>query len=128
MRKSNRRAFIRLAGAGVIFVSVFLWNKLTLNYIQHLAQPLKIIPLPKNKLVTFLRKYLIIKRDKTTVLSARCTHLGCTIDKLENNRLICPCHGSEFDLDGNAVKGPAFRNLKKIPSHVTADGKNIELN
>jgi Rieske Fe-S protein len=127
MIKNNRRSFIRFAIAGAITAIIIAWNKLTLNHIKSIGQKPEILPLPKNRLVTFFEKYIIIKRKEIKVLSARCTHLGCTINKLENNRLVCPCHGSEFDLDGNAIKGPAFRSLEKIPSQPTADGNNIEL-
>ena len=44
------------------------------------------------------------------------------------DRLVCPCHGSEYDLDGNVVKGPAWKNLEIIPSKITSDGTHIEIN
>ena len=127
MIKNNRRSFIRFAIAGVVTAIIIVWNKLTLHYIKSIGQKPEIFPLPHNRIVTFFKKYIIVKRKDVQVLSAHCTHLGCTVNKLENGRLVCPCHGSEFDLDGNAIKGPAFKSLEKISSHITADGKNIEL-
>lgn len=44
-------------------------------------------------------------------LSAICTHLSCNI-RMSGKVLQCPCHGSTFDLDGNAIRGPAQRPLK----------------
>ncbi len=43
-----------------------------------------------------------------------CTHLGChpAIDP-QMRILICPCHGSRFDLQGNVLKGPAVRPLQR---------------
>jgi menaquinol-cytochrome c reductase iron-sulfur subunit len=46
------------------------------------------------------------------IISPLCTHLGCTIDPVpEAERggpgelfFWCPCHGAEFDLNGDAVK------------------------
>ena len=38
-----------------------------------------------------------------------CTHRGCQISKgkLEGEKVICPCHGSAYDLKtGNFLKGP----------------------
>lgn len=38
-----------------------------------------------------------------------CTHRGCQLSKgkLQGETVICPCHGSTFDLKtGNFVKGP----------------------
>ena len=44
----------------------------------------------------------------------RCTHLGCPPALNPQARLlICPCHGSRFDLQGRAVKGPAVRPLAR---------------
>lgn len=44
-----------------------------------------------------------------------CTHLGCIYDwKPNENRFICPCHGSTFERTGTFVKGPAPRNLDRF--------------
>ena len=44
----------------------------------------------------------------------RCTHLGCqpTLDP-QARLLLCPCHGSRFDLQGRVIKGPAPRPLAR---------------
>ncbi len=74
-----------------------------------------VLPL-RRRLVTFYGEFIVInKKKQVTVLSAHCTHLGCLINKVENGRLVCPCHGSEFDLRGNATKGPAYKPLKSYP-------------
>lgn len=45
-------------------------------------------------------------------VSRECTHLGCTVPwSSEQNRFVCPCHGSAFDLHGDVVKPPAPRAL-----------------
>jgi Rieske Fe-S protein len=47
-------------------------------------------------------------------LSLVCTHQGCAINYQEANQvLFCPCHGSEFDLNGNVLRGPAAIPLAK---------------
>ena len=51
--------------------------------------------------------------------SATCTHLGCDVlydEKLGHIR--CPCHGSQYSLDGKNLKGPANRPLKSYPVRV----------
>jgi cytochrome b6-f complex iron-sulfur subunit len=42
-----------------------------------------------------------------------CTHRGCLVE-LDNEEQIyvCPCHGSEFRLDGTVLRGPAKEPLK----------------
>ena len=49
-------------------------------------------------------------------LSRVCTHLGCLVgfDSF-NNKLVCPCHAGEFDLDGNVLSGPATKSLQRYP-------------
>ena len=44
----------------------------------------------------------------------RCTHLGCQPALEASSRLlVCPCHGSRFDLQGRVVRGPAARPLSR---------------
>ena len=45
--------------------------------------------------------------DDILVLSSRCTHLSCTVNWDEENRVfICPCHDASFDAEGKVVNGP----------------------
>lgn len=55
---------------------------------------------------------VILFRDDEGVyaLSKVCTHLGCLIKK-GGTGFDCPCHGSQFALDGTVVKGPAPQAL-----------------
>ncbi len=53
-----------------------------------------------------------------------CTHLGC-LPKWDNSnvRFNCPCHGSQYEIDGTWITGPAPRPLDVFPSTITfADG------
>jgi cytochrome b6-f complex iron-sulfur subunit len=43
-------------------------------------------------------------------ISTVCTHLGCIV-KQEAAGFACPCHGSQFKLDGAVTKGPAPKAL-----------------
>ena len=52
------------------------------------------------------------------VYSAACTHTGCEVNgwRGESRRLVCPCHGSEFDVQDAArvVNGPAPKPLAML--------------
>lgn len=55
-----------------------------------------------------------------------CTHAGCPASLYEEqtNRLLCPCHQSQFDITNNArpIFGPASRRLPQLPITVDDDG------
>ncbi len=56
-----------------------------------------------------------------------CTHLGC-LPKWEpgNFRFACPCHGSQYELNGEWITGPAPRGLDRFPMTLTfGDGTII---
>ncbi len=47
-----------------------------------------------------------------TGLSAVCTHKGCNVDRVADGVIVCPCHGSKFNLDGTVANGPATKPLE----------------
>lgn len=54
--------------------------------------------------------------------STKCPHQGCAVAP-KDGKLDCPCHGSEFDLDGSLVHGPATEPL--TPVRVQVRGADI---
>ena len=52
---------------------------------------------------------LIVRRsaDEYLALSMQCTHEGCPINPPVRGVMMCPCHGSQFDLNGQVRRGPA---------------------
>ena len=59
------------------------------------------------------RFYLVRLEDGGFLaLSRRCTHLGCTVPWLSNEKeFACPCHASVFDIRGEVISPPAPRAL-----------------
>lgn len=53
--------------------------------------------------------------------SAKCTHAGCTLNKIADGTIDCPCHGSRFYLDGTVAKGPATKPLESRAVVVQGD-------
>ncbi len=45
------------------------------------------------------------------LLSATCSHLGCSVSLNEGQGFSCPCHGSVFALNGDVKRGPATSAL-----------------
>src|ERR1041384_6779692 len=58
-------------------------------------------------------------RDGNGTLHARsavCTHLGCHLHWNSFERCWdCPCHGSQFSIDGAVLNGPAIHPLEEVP-------------
>ncbi|WP_155368012.1 Rieske (2Fe-2S) protein [Catellatospora vulcania] len=55
-----------------------------------------------------------------------CTHWGCQVAAVENDQIICRCHGSRFSAtDGSVVLGPA--TLPLGPKAVTVQDGQITL-
>ncbi|MEA2976994.1 MAG: hypothetical protein QOF19_2514 [Alphaproteobacteria bacterium] len=64
-----------------------------------------------------LRKIAAYRDDKGKLhkCSAVCTHVGCHISWNSLERCWdCPCHGSQFAIDGTVLNGPAIAPLEKL--------------
>lgn len=64
---------------------------------------------------------LVVRIDAQTIIaySSACTHWDCEVELPdEEGRVECHCHGSEFDLQGRYVDGPAFGDLVRVPVQV----------
>jgi nitrite reductase/ring-hydroxylating ferredoxin subunit len=58
-----------------------------------------------------------------------CTHVGCSLAEgdLEETTVICPCHGSEFDVRSGAVlQGPAREPVETYETRVEGGSLEIE--
>ncbi len=67
---------------------------------------------------------LVVRRDgnRFAAISTVCTHLGCTVRSSEIG-FDCPCHGSNYDEQGNVVGGPAPRQLAWYRIGLTPSGE-----
>ncbi|UCD56066.1 MAG: Rieske 2Fe-2S domain-containing protein [Candidatus Hydrogenedentota bacterium] len=67
------------------------------------------------------RFFVIRESWRIYALSARCTHLGCTVNWFPGLEIFkCPCHGSQFYSNGVNFAGPAPRPLDRLKIFVNA--------
>jgi cytochrome b6-f complex iron-sulfur subunit len=72
---------------------------------------------------TSLGNFLVTRTGATsaTVLTATCTHEGCTVANFSGSQFVCPCHGSTYSTSGTVVQGPATRPLQSFAAQVSGD-------
>jgi len=79
-----------------------------------------LIELPENGVPILLARV----KGVLLALESTCTHRGCSVafGEISGNEIVCPCHGSRFDLITCKVKGgPATKPLKKHDVRVVGD-------
>ena len=139
----NRMYFLKLCGytcLGATF-PVVLSGCASIHYVEAY--------LFDNRLQINKKEFIAVKKDKTTIrpfivisvsglefpialyrasdtqyvaLWPECTHQNCEVNP-RSGILVCPCHGSEYDISGIVLNGPAENNLKSF--NVTTDHENI---
>ncbi|MBW4453672.1 MAG: Rieske (2Fe-2S) protein [Nostoc indistinguendum CM1-VF10] len=59
------------------------------------------------------------KGANLTAVNPTCPHANCTVAwQVEAKKFACPCHGSEFGIDGKVQKGPATEALKTYAAKI----------
>jgi len=72
------------------------------------------------------RFFIVRELEKIYAISARCVHLGCTVNWFEDTRIFrCPCHGSEYRSNGTQFAGPAARPLDRFRIVLNAAGELV---
>ena len=56
---------------------------------------------------------LIHNEGGFTAFDLICPHLGCTVTNKDDG-FVCPCHGSQFNLEGDVQRGPAKQSLRLL--------------
>jgi cytochrome b6-f complex iron-sulfur subunit len=103
-----------LAETGGIFLA-YLQPRLAEGEFGSLITAGKVDDFPPNSVthLTNARCYIVRLPDGGFLaLYHRCTHLGCTVPwDTTAQKFICPCHSSEFDMQGAVKNPPAPRPL-----------------
>ena len=72
--------------------------------------------------------YLVIRTGAmdATALSAVCTHAHCLVGyQASGAKIVCPCHGSEYAVNGAVTHGPSIAALATFPATLDAAGITI---
>ena len=66
----------------------------------------------KDQIIHKKKERLFIIRDSLGLyaVSDICTHRGCML-LIKDKKIVCPCHGANFTLNGQPVSGPANKPL-----------------
>lgn len=131
----GRRQFLLKAGWGFfwVFLGGWLLSNLRFLFPNVLYEPRlsfkaghpEDYPLGvSNKWKKEQRVWVVREADGFYCLWARCTHLGCTPNWFEaEGRFKCPCHGSNFNQDGDVIAGPAPKPLWRCSITIAQDGQ-----
>lgn len=112
----NRKQFLKIFLSSFGLIVIYLWRRLTKNISDYnFRKQSVVLPNDFSNGVNLQKDFIIIKNgDKLKIFSSRCSHLGCRINNVNQNIFTCPCHGSQFDLNGNPIKGPAAKSLTEL--------------
>jgi cytochrome b6-f complex iron-sulfur subunit len=128
----SRRGFLRLIGKGSVFLAFLVQivaaaRAFVPNVLYEPSRRFKVRkPTDYPQGITFdpdHRLFVVRAEDDFHVVSAVCTHLGCTVQwKQDRGEFACPCHGSRFRADGTNFAGPAPRPLAWYALALSPDG------
>jgi len=133
MTNLTRRDFLKLARDGFLYLSAALATGGLLRFLSYApASEQKTefdlgsvddYPVGSRTSIPEIPALLIHSESGFTALSLTCTHLGCTLESDETG-FACPCHNSQFDINGNVTHGPAVKPLRSLRIQIT-DAKTL---
>lgn len=60
-------------------------------------------------------------------MSMICTHQGCDTAVVSGTMVVCPCHGSRFDKNGDVIEGPADQPLARFQTAYDAQTDELTI-
>ena len=116
------RLGVATVAAGIVTpAAVYLWPVRREGPGQEFvsAGPAGDLAVGASKLVQVDGKAIVVIRPTEKdyrAFSAVCTHLACLVHwRKDKADLYCPCHGGQFDIDGQVIGGPPPRPLPRYP-------------
>lgn len=140
----ERKQFLKTCGialVGLPFASMLLTSCESIYYAtssienNHIVVPLSEFEIHKKDSVSH-RNFVMVKisnqdfpiclyktgENQYTAALMKCTHRGCELN-VGGGIYSCPCHGSEFDVKGTVLEGPADQDLKTFKTKI--ENENI---
>lgn len=139
----ERRKFVKQCclGSVALPLGASLLNACASMHYAQTTETSSKITIPKNEFVILkergnkTRKFVLVKSarynfpicvvpTKNTYVASlmKCTHRGCELN-IGGGIYSCPCHGSEFNLEGEVLQGPAIEPLTTF--EIETDNDNI---
>lgn len=129
----NRRSFINWVGVGAIAnswplaiaacVSAKENDFIVVGTVSQLNRDGKIF---RDK--SAIGPVLVIKTSNNNsdnnlvAVNPTCPHKGCTVEwEAEEKQFDCPCHDSDFGIDGSVIEGPAKKPLKVYAAKIVGE-------
>ena len=113
----DRRRFLQRVLAGAAGIPLLASLVAMLRRVRAQDAPLR-VPIPADVAIGLsIAGAAVVHRGadgSIRAYSARCTHLGCRIDRVVGDEAVCPCHGSRFTADGEVASGPATTGLERL--------------
>ncbi len=130
----SRRNFLKLTSQAFLATSGLLGLGAVLRYLGYQTEPssptefdlglVSDYPVGSRTLLADIPAILLHTETGFSALSLVCTHLGCTLEQTAEG-FTCPCHGSQFGVDGLPLRGPAEKSLATLRVERTAEGHLI---
>src|ERR1051325_5636464 len=130
---ARRRRFVMAAVLGSLGVNLLLLLRFFFSRALHEPKTQFRIGYPSDfgfgvdtKFQNQYRIWVVRNTEGIFVISAICTHLGCTPDwKASENKFKCPCHGSGYDPEGINFEGPAPRPMDRAKVELDPEGQIV---
>ncbi|HXK01035.1 MAG TPA: Rieske 2Fe-2S domain-containing protein [Verrucomicrobiae bacterium] len=132
-RRAARRRFVMAAVLGTLSVNFLMFLRFFFPRVLYEPKTKFKIGYPSDfgfgvdtKFQSTHRIWVVRNTEGIFVISAICTHLGCTPDWIASeNKFKCPCHGSGYDSEGVNFEGPAPRPMDRAQVELDPDGQIV---